>query len=386
MVRGNPPSVPSFSKGGSKTDILVVGGGPAGLATAIAARREGFEVTVADRSRPPIDKACGEGLMPDGLAVLDQLGVRLAAGRRHPFRGIRYLDGDIVAEGRFPTHLHGVGVRRTHLHQALVERAEEVEVRLCWGLRVEGLSDTGVVTDAGPMTARWVVGADGLRSRLRRWTDLETRPESRRRQRFGVRRHYAMAPWCDSVEVYWAEGCEAYVTPVGADEVGVAMLWGGWKSGFDDLLERFPRLRERLGDAGPSSRDRGWGPLRQGARRVTRGNVALVGDASGYVDAITGEGLSLAFHQAQALVAALSAGDLRPYARQHRRIGLLPNTLTNLLVWVERHPGLRRRLIRAFARDPALFSHLLALHVRALPARNLMPFIAPRLLWRLVLP
>ncbi|MEE8522984.1 MAG: NAD(P)/FAD-dependent oxidoreductase [Thermoanaerobaculia bacterium] len=366
-----------------RAEVLVVGGGPAGLATAIAARCEGLDVLVVDRARPPIDKACGEGLMPDGLALLRELGVDLDPDRLHPFHGIRYLDDEAIAEGRFPG-VTGAGVRRLDLHQALVRRAEDAGVQLRWGVRVEGLTSSGVETATGPLAARWIVGADGLHSRIRRWAGLAG-GESRVR-RFGIRRHFAVAPWSDCVEVYWAQDCEAYVTPVGRSEVGVAMLWSGWKSDFDGLMARFPRLRERLEGAEPRSRDRGAGPLRQRVRRVTRGRVALVGDASGYVDAITGEGLSLAFHQAVALAAALRRGDLASYARRHRRLGRLPNTLTGLLLLVEKRPRLRRRLIRAFAREPALFSRLLALHVRELPVRRLGSLTGPRLLWRLVWP
>lgn len=361
-------------------EVLIVGGGPAGLATAIAARAEGLDALVVDRAHPPIDKACGEGLMPDGLALLRQLGVRL--DRFRPFHGIRYLDGDVVAEGRFPAG-PGAGVRRIHLHQALARRAEEAGVRLRWRTRVEGLEGDAVITDAGPITGRFVVGADGLRSRVRRWAGFAAASADPRHGRFGVRRHFAVAPWSDCVEVYWSDGCEAYVTPVAADEVGVAMLWSGMKSSFDDLLARFPRLAERLRGVPAASRDRGAGPLRQRVTGVVRGRVALVGDASGYVDAITGEGLSLAFHQARALATAIKRDDLSLYARRHRRIALLPDALTKLLLWIEKRPDLRRRLIRAFAREPAIFSRFLALHARALPVRRLGP-VAPRLLWRLV--
>ncbi len=161
------------------------------------------------------------------------------------------------------------------------------------------------------------------------------------------------------------------------------MLWSGRKAGFDRLLADFPRLEERLAGALPASKDRGWGPLRQRARSVTRGRLALIGDAAGYVDAITGEGLSIAFHQAEALASALQAGDLRSYARQHRRIVALPDAMTRLLLFIERRPALRRRVIRALAREPAVFSRLLAVHCRALPARRGLE-TAPRLLWRLV--
>ncbi|RMH21511.1 MAG: NAD(P)/FAD-dependent oxidoreductase, partial [Acidobacteria bacterium] len=321
-------------------EVLVVGGGPAGLATAIAARLRGLDATVVDRAEPPIDKPCGEGLMPDAAACLEALGVDLAAARPQPFYGIRYLDGDVVAEGRFPA-APGLGIRRTRLHQALVERAEAAGVRLLWRTRVDGFAappptagilsggrrrrdgagrGVRVETSRGPFTARWLVAADGLRSPLRRRAGLAGRDEPRRRQRFGVRRHYRVAPWSDCVEVYWAEDREAYVTPVAADEVGIAILWRGGCGRFDGQLPAFPALAQRLRRAAPSSRDRGCGPLRQRVRGVVRGNLALVGDAAGYVDAITGEGLAVAFHQAHALADALAGGDLRPYARAHRRI------------------------------------------------------------------
>lgn len=355
----------------AELDLLLVGGGPAGLATAIAARAAGLgPVRVVERFRPPIDKACGEGLMPDGAACLGRLGVSLDRLHAAPFRGIRYLDGEVVAEGSFPEGV-GLGLRRTVLHAALVRRAEEVGVELAWGVKVEGRSDAGVRTDHGAMTATWLVAADGLNSRLRRWAGLGGREVSLgARRRFGVRRHYRVEAWTDLVEVYWADRCEAYVTPVGPDEVGVAILWSGGPARFDDLLGHFPRLETRLAGAAATSRDRGAGPLLQRVRRVVRGNLALVGDAAGYLDAITGEGLSLAFHQAEALAAALAAGDLRRYERAHARIGRLPNALTRLVLAIDRHPGLRRRAIGALAADRELFSRLLGVHSRSLALRQ----------------
>jgi menaquinone-9 beta-reductase len=376
------------SDAGPATDLVVVGGGPAGLATAIGARLAGLEVTVLDRARPVIDKACGEGLMPDAAAHLQDLGVEIGSGDSFPFRGIRYLDGDVMAEGIFP-RATGLGVRRLALHQALARRAEETGVRLSWGTVVKGLPSgppyAGVETENGLVRAHWIAAADGLRSRLRRQAGLAGPAEpSRHLHRFGVRRHFALAPWSDFVEISWGPQCEAYVTPVSPEQIGVALLWSGGPSDFDTLLARFPALRERLAGAPAASRDRGAGPLHQRVRGVHRGNLALVGDAAGYLDAITGEGLAVAFHKAAALVAALSSGDLAPYAAAWRRINRLPDAMTSLVLFLERRPRLRTRAVRALAAEPALFSRLLGIHARTLPPRELGIDGALRLAWRLV--
>jgi flavin-dependent dehydrogenase len=362
-------------------DLLVVGGGPAGLATAVRARLAGLTATVLDRSHPPIDKACGEGLMPDAVVRLKEIGVE---PRGFPFRGIRYFDGDVMAEGLFP-QAGGLGVRRTELHQALVRRAEEVGVDLHWGVKATGLGAGEVETEQGIFAARWIVGADGLLSRVRRWAGLEDGEGPCRR--FGVRRHFQVAPWSDFVEVYWGPACEAYVTPVAADEVGIALLWSGGKEDFESLLAHLPLLKEKIAGAPAVSRDRGAGPLHQRVRGVCRGNVLLVGDAAGYLDAITGEGLAVALHQSAALVEALSArgaGEPDRYAAACRRIHRLPNFMTSLVLALERRPRLRARAIRALAAEPALFSRLLGIHARTLPPRRLGVDGALRLAWRLM--
>jgi flavin-dependent dehydrogenase len=345
-------------------DLLIVGGGPAGLAAALAARQRGLVPLVLERRRPPLDKACGEGIMPDGVAALARLGVEPPGV---PFFGIRYLDEASVAEGRFPG-APGRGVRRTALHASLVEAVGRAGIEVRFGERVEEVTLAGEVRTArGTLRAPWVVGADGLRSRVRGWTGLAGEPP--RRRRFGVRRHFRIAPWADLVEVHWREGVEAYVTPVGADEVGVAMLWGGDGDGFDALLSRFPDLLARLDGVPAASRDRGAGPFRQRARAVHRGRVVLLGDAAGYLDAITGEGLGLSFQQAEALAAALPNGEVAAYARACRRLARTTDAMTETLLFCERRPNLRRRMVRELSRRPALFSRLLGAHARQVPFR-----------------
>jgi menaquinone-9 beta-reductase len=154
------------------TDVFIIGGGPAGLAAAIAARRRGFDVTVADRSEPPIDKACGEGIMPDGVAAAHALGISLAGAGARPFRGIRFCDRDLAVEAPFPQGV-GFGMRRTALHELMVERAAEAGVRLMWGTSVTGMEHDGVRVAGELLRARWIVGADGGNSVVRRWAGLD---------------------------------------------------------------------------------------------------------------------------------------------------------------------------------------------------------------------
>src|SRR5580658_1172519 len=101
-------------------DVFVVGGGPAGLAAAIAASRQGMRVVLADGDRPPIDKPCGEGLMPDSRLLATRLGVEIPESMGYEFRGIRFHGAERSVEGNFSAGC-GIGVRRTDLHRALVQ-------------------------------------------------------------------------------------------------------------------------------------------------------------------------------------------------------------------------------------------------------------------------
>jgi len=342
------------------TDVFVIGGGPAGLAAAIAARHRGFDVTVADRSQPPIDKACGEGIMPDGVAAARALGISLDEAGARPFRGIRFCDRDLAVEAAFPQGV-GFGIRRTALHELMAERAAQAGVRMMWGASVTGLERDGVRVAGEFLRARWIVGADGGNSVVRRWADLDACARDSRR--YGFRRHYRIAPWSDFMEIHWSDGCQLYLTPVSDAEVCVVLISSDRRQRLDHVLPRFPLLAQRLAAAGAASSERGGVSASRRLARVWRGNVALVGDASGSVDAITGEGLCLLFQHAVALADALAADDLESYQAAHRRLGRRPELMADLMLLLDRHGRLRSRVLHAFAARPSLLSRMLALHV-----------------------
>lgn len=342
------------------TDVFVVGGGPAGLAAAIAARGKGFRVIVADGGAPPIDKPCGEGLLPETLAALRELGVTLPATEGYKLHGVRFVGRGAQAAANF-ANANGIGLRRPILHQRLIDRSAEAGVRLLWKTPVTGMNAEGVIAGGKLFGAKWIVGADGIQSRVRRWSGLEEC--NRGSRRFANRQHYRVAPWTNFVEVHWGDHAQAYVTPVDEEEVGVVTVSKHRELREVSLIDKFPELARRLLDAKPVTAERGAVTLMQKLRHVYRGNVALVGDASGSVDAITGEGLRLGFRQAQALAESLAAGDLRGYGEAHRRLMRKPVAMGRLMLLLDGRTRLRERVIRALSSDARLFERLAAVHV-----------------------
>jgi 2-polyprenyl-6-methoxyphenol hydroxylase-like FAD-dependent oxidoreductase len=358
------------------TDVFIVGGGPSGLAAAIAARRRGFEVVVADATaadKVPIDKACGEGIMPDGLAAARALGIEISPDAGHEFPGIRFWQGAESVEARF-AHGSGLGVRRTTLHRLLLDQAADAGVHLAWGTPISNIDAQGVIAAGCLVRARWIIGADGAASRVRRWAGLESSLWHGRR--FGFRRHYRESRADDYMELHWGDGCQLYLTPIAAQEVCLVLISRNPRLRIDEALNRFPEVAARLEQAEPASVEKGAVTATRRLRQVWRGNVALVGDASGSVDAATGEGLCLLFRQAAALADALAEGDLRGYQAAHRHSARRPELMGRLLLVLDRYRTVRHSALAAMFAQPRIFAALLAAHVGRGPA---LPICSPQL-------
>jgi flavin-dependent dehydrogenase len=223
-------------------------------------------------------------------------------------------------------------------------------VQSSWDVRVR---TQGPGRTAGPdVYGRYLLAADGLHSPTRRALGLDVC--TRGPQRFGQRRHYELRPWSSHVEVHWGSYSEAYVTPVGADLVGVAVL-SARRVPFEEQLDEFPQLRERLAHASAATRVRGAGPLRQRVASRVAGRVLLVGDAGGYVDALTGEGISLGMAQARAAVSAVGADRPNAYERAWRRASWRYAAMTYALVQATRPAWARQAIVPVAAALPIVF-------------------------------
>jgi flavin-dependent dehydrogenase len=347
-----------------RSEAIIVGAGPAGIVAAIAARRLELQVTVLDGRIPPIDKPCGEGILPQGVAALRTLGIILPPDSAFPFRGIRLVDDEQSARADFASAT-GFSVRRVKLHQMLINHAIEAGVEFRWGARVMQIDTQAVTTAKEKFSYRWLVGADGQTSQVRKWAGLD--PRFMQRNRFGLCSHFRLKPWSDVTEIHWARDCQIFITPMAGHEVGVSVLSRQRGLRLEEALLRFPALAEKLGGATPTTRELGSTTSLRILAGVTRGRVALIGDASGTVDAVTGQGLSISFQQAIPLAEAMRLDDPAHYQHAHKHIMAVPVAMSRLMLIMAGSDWIRRKTIRFFQETPGSFSKMLAIHAETTP-------------------
>jgi menaquinone-9 beta-reductase len=380
-------------------DVLIIGGGPAGLAVGIACARNGLNTLICEKSSYPIDKACGEGIMPSGVASLYRLGIadHLHRDDYFPFQGIRYFSAKShIAEAAFREGM-GWGIRRKVLSSAMAAEARSYPgLRLISNTKIERIfyEENQILVQGGDTCFRsnLVIGADGIHSAVRNWIG-QARP-GRKRFRYGLRRHFSAKPWSVFVEVYWGNGIEAYVTPVGPHSVNLAFLWdrhiaGPMKSKdhiFEHCLDQFPHLGKRLAGALPTDSLTAVGPLEQRVSNTIADGVAMIGDSAGYMDAITGEGISLALGSAllfEKQVIPLmqshpkkivSTTDLQPFQRMQAGLFHQYASLADLALFFAGKPWLAGLAIDLLAARPELFQYLLSCN---LGTEKMWPGIVP---------
>jgi flavin-dependent dehydrogenase len=377
-----------------ETDVLVVGGGVAGATTARLLAEAGHRVIILDRARFPRDKPCGEGVMPTGVRLLDRLGVlaKIPPGQRHTLRGVGFvINGRDRVRGDFPDvgggFDRGLGVKRLVLDHQVLEHARahpgvevhegEPATEAVWP--PGGLAE--VLTPSACYRARVVVGADGARSLIRRKLGLEL-PRGRRR-RYGLRAHFSFRDGRaleDYVMVYRDPGAECYTTPVSDTELEVALLVeragmkafaGGLEAAYDAYLQGLPHLRAAVAGGQRTSAVLACGPFDVWARSRVADRAVLVGDAGGYLDPVTGEGISLALQgacwAAEVVDDALrrddlSAARLQAYHTRLERALRHYRVLTRAVLWLIRHERLAGFVVRRLACCPELYASLLAIN------------------------
>jgi len=334
-------------------DLLVIGGGPVGLASAIEGRLRDLTVTVIEPHTGVLDKACGEGLMPGALPFLQRLGVDPEGAS---LLGVRYSDQRYSVTHRFSSGA-GRGVRRTVLHDALLTRALHLGVKFEHTSLETLTQDEDKVSvhcaDGREVVGRYLIGADGLHSKVARVAGMTKKVNSKTTRRFGIRQHFAVAPWSDCIEVFYTQDAEVYITPVSSTEIGVAVL-GRRNTDYSKTIEKVHDLQQRIKGLPGSSQKFGAGSFPQKTSKRQKGRILLVGDASGYVDAITGEGLRLGFAQANLAVRLISEKKPEAYGRSWTRVTRDFRVLTRGLTLFA-NSNFRTLIVPLATRFPSLF-------------------------------
>lgn len=292
-------------------EIAVIGGGPIGLYTAIRLARAGYKVDLFEKRAWPIDKVCGQGIMPSGYQCLKDIGIDFKGHQLCHIKSVSYFDKEIQFKGELKAT--AVGIERKVLSEKLYKLAlDEVNLKLyphTTLVNIQKENQKSLLTLENDTqfkkSYRFIFACDGGHSPTRKILGVEQKRTDQRR--LGARVHFNQTPWSDGVEVYWNNGIEAYITPVGEDKLEVAFLWfeGRIKNGKDlqqELLAQFPKLRKKLQLETISSDFKAIGPITKYSSVLKSHNTFFIGDAYKFIDGITGEGISLGLKSADVII------------------------------------------------------------------------------------
>jgi geranylgeranyl reductase family protein len=399
---------------GQRHDVVVVGAGPAGSATAALLAGAGLDVKLVDRAHFPRSKACAEYLTPGATAMLRKLGVleRLTAHAGCSLRGMELCapsGGRYLVEYRAADEAkRGLAIPRSELDLALLERARARGARVLEGFQAaDVLMEQGAVQgvigrdSAGrtvALRARLLVGADGARSVVA--NRLGLRRPARWPRRLGLATHLAGVPWrTDYGEMHVGPRGYVGVAPVGKDVVSVGLVrslpaarLGSAGTALASALADYPELASRLERGQPVEPVRGVGPLACRVRACQGPGYALVGDAAGFLDPFTGEGIFRALRGAEILangaLRSLAGGDDciqlgRAYELPRRAAFRAKERLTALIQIFVQWPALMDYAVDRLQRRPGPAAHLSLVLGDLAPAEDV---IAPAFLWSLLRP
>ncbi len=378
-------------------DLIIAGAGIAGSGSALALAPDGYRILLLDREIFPRHKPCGEGLMPQGADILEKFGVlpELLNQGAVPIHGLKFHSrAGIVAAAGFPPHpdgrpAHGIVMRRYELDNLLLQRAATVpNVTLRQGFHVtEALEENGVIRGIrghsadGPLEeirAPLTLGTDGPLSVFHKVTGIVKLPASRKR--YGLSGHLrGVTRTTDQIEIYHQNGYELYLAPANAGLTLVAVLLeeaaikshpGKLIDHYLDFLRETPGFAPRIIDAELIPPVGARGPLAFTVTPVYRPGLLLLGDSAGFLDPITGEGMTLALKcvmAAQPIIRAaferddFSESQLAPYAAAREALIQDIWQLTSMMLELNHFEWIADRAIQHLSHDPALFQKLLGI-------------------------
>ena len=319
--------------------------------------------------------------MTDTLKSLANLGVMVSAQDGYAMEGICFLNESDRVTAKFSIG-EGAGVRRPRFRRILVAAASDAGCRMLWNTRIRLTSPTTAEVDGRTLQFDWLIGADGVASTVRKGAGMDAVIEEH--MRYAVRRHYRARPWSRFVELHWGRLGQVCVAPVDEDCVSLIFMSRFREALRGDPFAAFESLMSRLEGAEIMTSQSGAPLITRRLRHVAQGNTALVGDASGSVDAITGEGLGMAFRQARVLAECIHSGSLAGYQRRHRAIGRLPHMMGQVLLTFDRHPRLVSAVMPALAACPGAFNGLLGVHMGTASAPRVLAREGLPLAWKLL--